>query len=64
MKRLSQSEENEIRSYLDEIEARMYHGIVLFDDIYWSHRINKRLLYLIHELQIGKKEREGDDLRG
>lgn len=51
MIRLSESEEVVIRNRLDEIEARMYHDAVVFDDVYWSHKKIKELLFIIYALQ-------------
>jgi hypothetical protein len=58
MKRLSQSEENRIRSWLDEIEARLYHSTSMEEDLYEAHKIIKGLLLDIHILQRDKQERE------
>jgi len=51
MTRLSKSKEVEIRNRLDEIGARMYHDVVVFDDIHWSHKTINELLFIIYTLQ-------------
>lgn len=59
MIKLTQAEYTVIRNRLDEMEARLYHNILIFDDGYWSHKMIKRLLFIISELQEGKREEGG-----
>lgn len=51
MKKLSREEDIIIRNRLDEIQARMYHDVVVFDDMYWSHKTIKELLFIIYSQQ-------------
>lgn len=52
---LTQEEDTMIRNKLDEMGARLYHNVLLYDDSYWSYKMVNRLLFIIDELQ-----REGD----
>lgn len=56
MKRLSQSEDTNIRNKLDEMEARLYYNALLFEDAYWAHRTIKQLLFEIYMLQLGMED--------
>lgn len=60
MKRLSQSDDANIRNKLDEMGDRLYHDVVIASDAYWAHTTIKKLLLDIYVLQIGLKEREVD----